>query len=168
MCAAKCDKERAVSKWKKRYYNKQDLLNTIPHFKVYIQNKKWGAYHNRIKVTLSVIECTAKDGAYTKTVLSKAYKQGQIKVGKFTTQGYHCMEGEEAYRAQLRAHNKYVQSITAVNIIGMHPDPLWMEIRLNREETYLEHYLNHVHPSIESTQETNKSEETGRGQNGGV
>eukprot|EP00957_Ditylum_brightwellii_P136974 10445472-Ditylum_brightwellii.AAC.1 len=87
MHSAKCDKERAVSEWKKRYQNKQDLLNTIPHFKVYIQNKRWQDYHKRIE-------------------------------------GYHYMEGEEAYRAQLRAHNKYVQSITAVTIVGMHPDAL--------------------------------------------
>eukprot|EP00957_Ditylum_brightwellii_P074291 5644882-Ditylum_brightwellii.AAC.1 len=67
-------------------------------------------------------------------VLSKAYKQGQIKVGKFIPQGYHCMEGEEAYRIQLRVHNEYVQYITAVTIVGMHPDTLWAEIRLNGEE----------------------------------
>eukprot|EP00957_Ditylum_brightwellii_P130292 9938745-Ditylum_brightwellii.AAC.1 len=161
MHSAKCDKERAGSKWKKRYHNEQDSLNTISHFKVYIQNKRWGAYHNRIKVTLPVIECAAKDGTYIKTVLSKAYEQGQIKVGKFIPQGYHCMEGEEAYRAQLRAHSKYVQSITAVTTVGMHLDALWTEIRLGREEMYLEHHLNHIHPSIESMQETNKLEETG-------
>eukprot|EP00957_Ditylum_brightwellii_P050813 3852773-Ditylum_brightwellii.AAC.1 len=108
MHSAKCDEERAVSKWKKKYKNKQDLLNTITHFKVYTQNKRWDPYYNRIEVTLPVIECAAKDGAYIKMVLSKAYKQGLIKVGKFIPQGYHCMEGEEAYRTQLRAHNEYV------------------------------------------------------------
>eukprot|EP00957_Ditylum_brightwellii_P156186 11887902-Ditylum_brightwellii.AAC.2 len=49
MRSAKCNKERAVSKQKNRYQNKQDSLNTILHFKVYIQNKRWGAYNNRIK-----------------------------------------------------------------------------------------------------------------------
>eukprot|EP00957_Ditylum_brightwellii_P014954 1127369-Ditylum_brightwellii.AAC.1 len=91
-------------------------------------NKRWGAYHNKIEVTLPVIECAAKDGTYTKTVLSKAYEQGQIKVGKAIPQGYHCMEGEEAYKVQLRAHNKYVQSITVVTIVGLHPAALWTEI----------------------------------------
>eukprot|EP00957_Ditylum_brightwellii_P150575 11465767-Ditylum_brightwellii.AAC.1 len=159
MRSAKCDEERTVSEWKKKYQNEQDLYNTIPYFKVFIKNKRWGPYHNRIEVTLLVIDYAAKDGAYIKTVLSKAYKKVLIEVGKFIPQEYHHMEGEEAYWTQLRLHNEYIQSITAVITVGMHPDTLWMEIRLNREEMYLEHYLNHVHPSIESVQETNNSEE---------
>eukprot|EP00957_Ditylum_brightwellii_P115789 8831977-Ditylum_brightwellii.AAC.1 len=60
------------------------------------------------------------------------------------------MAGNEAYKDKLRAHNKYVKSRTAMTILGMHLDSLYASVRLNGEEIFLECYLNHVHPTIES------------------
>eukprot|EP00957_Ditylum_brightwellii_P002317 178499-Ditylum_brightwellii.AAC.1 len=80
MKSAQCDKEQAIDDWKKMHQDVEELTNTIPHF---------------------------RDGGYFKTLLSRAYEQDLIKIGKFIPQGYHCMAGEEAYKNKLRAHNEY-------------------------------------------------------------
>jgi hypothetical protein len=162
MRSAQCDDEKVVDDWKKEYQETEVSTNTIPHFKVFIQSKTWGPPSNRLEVRWATVECAAQDGGYIKTLLSKAYEQGLITIGKFISQGYHRMAGEEAYKDQLRALNEYVKSRTAVTIIGLHPDALFADIRVNGENMFLEHYLNNVHPTIESIEHTGKSEEEGK------
>eukprot|EP00957_Ditylum_brightwellii_P165255 12581988-Ditylum_brightwellii.AAC.1 len=162
MKSAKCDKEQAVDDWKKEHQDVEEMTNTIPHFKVFIQNKSWGPPSHRLEVRWPVIKCAVQDGGYIKTLLSKAYEQGLIKLGKFIPQGYHRMAGKEAFKDQLHTNDEYVKSRTAVTILGMHPDALYANVRLNREDMFLEHYFNHVHPTIKSIQHTTRSEEEGR------
>eukprot|EP00957_Ditylum_brightwellii_P102519 7813203-Ditylum_brightwellii.AAC.1 len=107
MKSAQCDEEQVVDDWKKMHQEIEELTNTIPHFKVFIQYKAWGPQQNRLEVRWPVIECAVKDGGNFKTLLSKVYEQDLIKIGKFIPQGYHRIAGEEAYKDQLRAHNEY-------------------------------------------------------------
>eukprot|EP00957_Ditylum_brightwellii_P171903 13087462-Ditylum_brightwellii.AAC.1 len=82
--------------------------------------------------------------------------------GNFVLQGMVKITGEEAYKQALRAHNKYITSIIAVAIKGLHKDALWSTVEINGEIILLEHYLNNVNPHIESLHETKLMETRGR------
>eukprot|EP00957_Ditylum_brightwellii_P068346 5188490-Ditylum_brightwellii.AAC.1 len=61
MKSAQCNKEQVVKEWKKMHQDIEELTNTIPHFKVFIQYKSWGLPSNRLEVGWPVIECAVKD-----------------------------------------------------------------------------------------------------------
>eukprot|EP00957_Ditylum_brightwellii_P097643 7436260-Ditylum_brightwellii.AAC.1 len=99
-----------------------------------------------------LIQYALEDAAYLKTLLSKAYNKDHTKVETYVLQGLFRMTGEEVYKHHLQEHNEYMASITAVAIVGMHKDAMWLEIKVNREMMLLEHYFNKESPNIELVQ----------------
>eukprot|EP00957_Ditylum_brightwellii_P019410 1464591-Ditylum_brightwellii.AAC.1 len=136
--------------------------NKIPHFTIFLQSKRWGQPPLQIKAVVVSIQCAVEDVAYLKILLLEVYNKEHIKMGTYVPQGLFRMVGEEVYKHHLCVHNKYVVSITAVTIVGMHKDAMWVEIKINKEVMLLEHYLNRVHPNIESVHEIKKIESDGR------
>eukprot|EP00957_Ditylum_brightwellii_P025728 1947110-Ditylum_brightwellii.AAC.1 len=129
---------------------------------MYTVSKKWGPHHDRVEAYIVNIQCATDDAPYMKTLLSAVYEQQLINMGVFVPQGLFRITGEEAHKYQLRAHNKYVSSTTLVAIAGMHRDAMEAQIVIDGGKMTLEYYINNVNPTIESVQETNKTDEEGK------
>eukprot|EP00957_Ditylum_brightwellii_P118211 9016472-Ditylum_brightwellii.AAC.1 len=109
----------------------EDRGNKILHFTIFLQSKKWGQPPLQIEAIVVSIQCAVEDAACLTTLLSEVYNKDLIKVGTYVLQGLFRMAGEEVHKHHLRAHNEYVASITAVVIVGMHKDTMWVEIKTN-------------------------------------
>eukprot|EP00957_Ditylum_brightwellii_P117618 8971030-Ditylum_brightwellii.AAC.1 len=94
-------------------------------------------------------------------LLSAAYEQKLITLGSFVPQGLFWMDGEGAYKFQLRSRNKYITKTMSVAIAGLYQDAMKSTIIINRQHMTLEQYLNKEIAEIKSVKETTKTEEDG-------
>eukprot|EP00957_Ditylum_brightwellii_P018431 1386682-Ditylum_brightwellii.AAC.1 len=144
----KCDKEKVVKEWKDKYQDAKKDKNTIPNFLLLVQNRCWRQPPTRREVTVTAIQCAAKNALYTKTLLLAAYKTRTKDCGVFVPQELYQIVGEDIYKQKLQEQNECVTTITAVAVSGLHNDAVWSNVKINGGTMMLEHYLNKIHTHI--------------------
>eukprot|EP00957_Ditylum_brightwellii_P081318 6185834-Ditylum_brightwellii.AAC.1 len=91
-----CDGEKVVDTWKNEYQDVEDKENTNPNFFLLIQKTQWGQPPGSVEATVVVIQSTAKDAQYLKTLILEAYRTGMNKEGVFVPQGLYMTVGKDA------------------------------------------------------------------------
>eukprot|EP00957_Ditylum_brightwellii_P024891 1882040-Ditylum_brightwellii.AAC.1 len=101
------------------YPDTQEEQFYIPKIRLNYTIRKLGNGPGKIEAPVIVIESTAQDTPYLKTLLTYGYKTGQITLGRFVPSGIYLSTDVNMYKSLLQKKNAYIELRAAVVINGL-------------------------------------------------